>query len=231
MTKANKEPAISFEVYPHDLPNTMTFLDAEKEVAKLGGGWRIPTLEELRLMYKNKDSTFCTKPSNGSDCPGWYWSSTEGRGHSSRVHGVRFSDGGEGWDPKDDGRLSCRPVRLVAAKPPITDYLKDDPYSNEREIKTLFPLIRSWASDRNLIKGASTHAQMLKLSEEMGELAAGIARSKPEAIKDGIGDCVVVLTILAAQYDMRIEDCVATAYAEIKDRKGQMINGVFVKEE
>lgn len=30
---------------------------------------------------------------------------------------------------------------------------------------------------------------------------------------------------------VNIEDCIQQAYDEIKDRKGKMVNGVFVKEE
>ena len=108
-------PAISFEVYPHDLPETMTYNDAVKAVEKLGDGWMIPTIEELRLIYKNKDETFCTKPSSGSGFPNWYWSSTPNRDYPTYVDIVRFSDGNEFWNLKDDGRLSCRPVRLAAA--------------------------------------------------------------------------------------------------------------------
>jgi NTP pyrophosphatase (non-canonical NTP hydrolase) len=93
-----------------------------------------------------------------------------------------------------------------------------------------FNLIRKWAADRNLIEGATVHAQFVKLIEESGELAAGIAKNRPEEIKDGIGDMVVVLTILAAQNGLTIEECIAAAYEEIKDRKGRMIGGMFVKE-
>mgnify|MGYP000887355559 CR=1 FL=1 len=50
-------------------------------------------------------------------------------------------------------------------------------------------------------------------------------------IADSIGDCVVVLTILSAQNGLQIEDCIAQAYDEIKERKGVMKDGVFVKEE
>lgn len=92
-------------------------------------------------------------------------------------------------------------------------------------------MIRQWADDRNLIEGATPQAQMLKLAEEMGEVAAGVARGNEDEILDGIGDMVVVLTILAAQYNMKIEDCIEAAYQEIKDRKGRMENGVFIKEE
>lgn len=90
--------------------------------------------------------------------------------------------------------------------------------------------IEQWAKDRNLIKGATSQAQMLKMTEEVGELAAGVARNDLPLIKDSIGDCAVVLTILAAQNNLTMEECMVAAYEEIKDRKGQMVNGVFVKE-
>lgn len=86
-----------------------------------------------------------------------------------------------------------------------------------------FDQIRQWAADRNLIEGATPQGQFVKLMEEAGELAAGIAKSRQEAVVDGIGDMVVVLTILAAQHGVTIEDCIATAYNEIKDRKGRMV--------
>jgi NTP pyrophosphatase (non-canonical NTP hydrolase) len=93
-----------------------------------------------------------------------------------------------------------------------------------------FENIRQWAADRNLILGSNPPAQMLKLSEECGELAGAIARGKGEDAVDGIGDAVVVLTILAAQLGVHIEDCIDAAWDEIKDRKGRMCNGVFIKE-
>jgi len=93
-----------------------------------------------------------------------------------------------------------------------------------------YGLIRQWAADRNLIAGATPQAQMLKMTEEVGELAAGIARGNEGKTFDSIGDCVVVLTILAAQHGWIIEECIEAAYLEIKDRKGKMVNGVFVKD-
>ncbi|RTL05718.1 hypothetical protein EKK58_07355 [Candidatus Dependentiae bacterium] len=91
--------------------------------------------------------------------------------------------------------------------------------------------IVNWAEDRNLVKGATRQAQMLKMTEEVGELAGGIAKGKEAVVKDSIGDCVVVLTILAAQSGLTIQECIEAAYEEIKDRKGKMIDGVFVREE
>ena len=90
--------------------------------------------------------------------------------------------------------------------------------------------IRQWASDRNLIEGATSQAQCVKLFEEGGEVAHAVARGNRDALKDGIGDMVVVLTILAAQNGLTLEECVAAAYDEIKDRTGRMVDGVFVKD-
>ena len=41
---------------------------------------------------------------------------------------------------------------------------------------------------------------------------------------------VVVLTNLAYLEGFTIEECIETAYSEISNRKGKMINGTFVKE-
>ncbi len=96
---------------------------------------------------------------------------------------------------------------------------------------TQFDNIRQWAGDRNLILGSDPTKQMLKLTEEVGELAAAIARGNDGQTIDAIGDIVVVLTILAAQKDLSIEYCIDSAWGQIKDRKGVMRDGIFVKEE
>ncbi len=93
-----------------------------------------------------------------------------------------------------------------------------------------FEDIRNWAEARNIVAGATREKQFVKLMEEIGELANGIAKSREHEIMDGIGDAVVVLTILAAQSNVTIEQCIEMAWDEIKDRKGRLLNGVFVKE-
>lgn len=91
--------------------------------------------------------------------------------------------------------------------------------------------IKQWATDRGLDK-ADPKAQMCKLMEEVGELATAINKDREkEDILDALGDCVVVLTILGMQTGCDIEESTKRAYDEIKDRKGRMINGVFVKQE
>lgn len=96
--------------------------------------------------------------------------------------------------------------------------------------QNVFADIRKWADARNLVFGCSQHAQMVKLMEEVGELANAIARKKESDIRDAIGDCIVVLTILAAQNGTLVESCVIDAYHTIKDRTGKMVDGIFVKD-
>jgi len=110
--------------------------------------------------------------------------------------------------------------------PPTPDSVK---LWGGESIDELTSYIKQWAVDRNL-HTANPDKQMLKLFEELGELAEGMAKDKPEQITDSIGDVYVVLTILSLQLGINIEDCIAEAYDEIKDRRGRMVDGVFVKE-
>lgn len=89
--------------------------------------------------------------------------------------------------------------------------------------------IQDWAIDRDL-DTADPNKQMLKLMEEVGELAQGMAKDNREQVIDSIGDIYVVLTVLSMQLNLRVDSCVRKAYEEIKDRQGKMVNGVFVKE-
>ena len=105
--------------------------------------------------------------------------------------------------------------------------------TNPHTFEDLNQDVIAWANKPgiDIIKGSTTHAQFVKLIEEVGELAQGIVKSKQDLIKDSFGDVLVVLIILAAQHDLELADCLQIAYNEIKDRKGRKENGVFVKEE
>ena len=95
----------------------------------------------------------------------------------------------------------------------------------------MFESIRSWAEERGIYAEGDSKTQLIKLQEEMGELAkATLENDKPEVI-DAIGDMVVVLTNLAHLNGVHIETCIAEAYNVIAKRKGKMINGTFVKDE
>lgn len=88
--------------------------------------------------------------------------------------------------------------------------------------------IATWHHDRNLIDGANNQSQFMKLISEAGELANNLAKGKD--CRDDIGDMIVVLINIAERNGYTIEECLEQAYNDIKDRKGKMINGTFVKE-
>jgi hypothetical protein len=158
------------------------------------------------------------------------------------------------------------------------------------KLQKLITNVQQWSINRGLDK-ADSKKQILKLYEEFGELASGLAKGNKEVVKDSIGDVVVVLIILAQQRgvksisdfcvifdhlsindlmpraseliglislrirktndeieeyivrlisclktvaeseNLKFEDCLSQAWNEIKDRKGKLIDDVWVKEE
>lgn len=93
-----------------------------------------------------------------------------------------------------------------------------------------FDPIIEWAKERGIYEKGNIDAQFQKLLEEVEELRYGIETDDKAEVMDAVGDCVVVLANLAHIADLSIEDCINSAYNEIKNRKGEMINGTFVKE-
>ena len=98
----------------------------------------------------------------------------------------------------------------------------------QTNLENLVKLIEQWHYDRNLIEGSTDKDQYLKLIQEAGELSDNICKGKD--IRDDIGDMMVVLINIMARNNLSIEECLQVAYDDIKDRKGKMIDGVFVKE-
>lgn len=89
-------------------------------------------------------------------------------------------------------------------------------------------LIAQWHRDRNLIEGSTDKDQYLKLIQEAGELSDSLCKEKD--IRDDVGDMMVVLINIMVRNNLTMKECLAVAYNDIKDRKGKMIDGIFVKE-
>ena len=92
-----------------------------------------------------------------------------------------------------------------------------------------FQKIRDWADKRGLYDKGDTKTQFCKLMEEAGELGRAVLKDNQAEFIDAIGDMVVVLTNMAMLGGTSIETCIDAAYDEIKNRKGKMVNGTFVK--
>jgi NTP pyrophosphatase (non-canonical NTP hydrolase) len=88
--------------------------------------------------------------------------------------------------------------------------------------------IKDWHHARNLIEGATDKDQVCKLIQEVGELSDNVCKKRD--IRDDIGDCIVVLINIAERNNLTLTECLEKAYDDIKDRKGRMIDGIFVKE-
>ena len=97
-------------------------------------------------------------------------------------------------------------------------------------MEQLIKQVEAWSVNKGL-DTADPSKQFLKVAEEVGEVASALARGNDEALRDGIGDVVVTLIILAQQNNMTLHECLDFAYSEIKGRTGKMVNGVFVKSE
>ena len=89
-------------------------------------------------------------------------------------------------------------------------------------------LIGKWHRDRNLIDGSTDKDQYMKLIQEVGELSDSLCKGKD--IRDDIGDIMVVLINIMVRNNLNMKDCLSIAYDDIKDRRGKMVDGIFVKE-
>lgn len=102
-------------------------------------------------------------------------------------------------------------------------------------METIVGLIDSifeWGQDRNITAGggATARSQSIKLLEEVAEITEGIDLNDREKIVDGIGDSLVVLIQVARLAGVSFDEALKKSWKDIKDRKGEMKCGVFVKE-
>lgn len=101
---------------------------------------------------------------------------------------------------------------------------------NQHTMTELVQLVIEWGNQRGLLQERYATRQMLKVMEEVGELAGSLAKRKDNDIVDAIGDSFVTLIILSAQLGMDPAACLNFAYEQIANRKGQTVDGVFIKE-
>ncbi len=96
-------------------------------------------------------------------------------------------------------------------------------------LQSLVDKTRTWAIYHDLDTG-DMGLQLAKIGEEFGELCGAMIRGEEDAATDAIGDMFIALNTLSLQRNIPIEKCIQTAFEEVKNRKGEMRNGTFVKE-
>jgi phosphoribosyl-ATP pyrophosphohydrolase len=97
-------------------------------------------------------------------------------------------------------------------------------------MKNIKEKVLQWANERNLLHNENALKQYSKLQEESNELLIGMLNKDPYEIIYALGDIQIVLIILANQLGFDIDECLESAYNEIKDRTGQTISGNFIKD-
>ena len=91
------------EVAQFDFPQKMNWSDARKACAKLGDGWSLPTIMELRLLYQNQVKI-------GGFSNSYYWSSTETGVENAWRH--NFGCGMSGFIADKGNKYFVRAVRV-----------------------------------------------------------------------------------------------------------------------
>jgi len=122
--------------------------------------------------------------------------------------------------------------------------LKQEQNKKNMKYEELEEKIIQWAKDRNILENSNAIKQISKTQEELDETLEAlkklnahkgsdnlIVRSEiMNEVADGIGDMLVTIILLAKAVDLESLVCLEMAYNEIKNRKGKMVDGLFVKE-
>jgi len=96
---------VEFEVAETDELGCYAWQEAVDHLAKKGDRWRLPSKDELNLMYQQRESI-------GGFVSAWYWSSSEAR--TGYVWGQVFGSGDQGYGTKgSEGRVrAVRDIKL-----------------------------------------------------------------------------------------------------------------------
>ncbi len=116
----------------------------------------------------------------------------------------------------------------------------------------LSKLVIEWGESKGILDSSTPLRQLDKTQEELDETRAALKKLNdfdrqpnlmevlgipPEnkkdilaEVKDGIGDMLVTIVLLAKMVDLDTTDCLNAAYDVIKGRTGKMVDGQFVKD-
>ena len=92
-------------------------------------------------------------------------------------------------------------------------------------------LVVQWANDKGILPNAQPYTQLLKCMSELGEVAdCEIKNQHDMRMWLEVGDVLVTLCIYAKLRNVTLSDCLGLAYLKIRERKGETVNGVFIKQ-
>lgn len=96
----------NIEVAQKDYPQLLNWEDAKKVCVSIGNGWRLPDINELYILYNNKDKI-------GNFVQNGYWSSSETNWTGGAFY-VNFGNGDESGNRQGEGeKINPTYVRIV----------------------------------------------------------------------------------------------------------------------
>lgn len=148
-----------------------------------------------------------------------------GDGYYSRMGG-NIEDFDKEYD-KEHGidRFKAYKIETPETKEHEVDTVNGKPFL---PLDTLVGNVWHWFDEKHLNDPVM---QMVKVQEEVGELAHEITRNNyycRETV-DALGDILVTIIGMCHHLGIPVGAALMTAWTEIKDRKGEVINGSFVK--
>lgn len=156
----------NLEVAQYDFPQKMKWRDVYAELSKLGKDWRIPTMNELKILFQNKDKI------KGFSSYG-YWSSTTSGSYS--IFGVDFNNGNWG----DYHMYSILGLRAIRTDKTVYFPIKDEKkIINTQALKTKSPILSPSEVIGNPIKIQRLEFAQFDFPNEMNWFDAKIACAK-----------------------------------------------------
>ena len=121
------------------------------------------------------------------------------------------------------------------------------------EYEELSQLVIEWGESKGILDSSTPLRQLDKTQEELDETREALKKLNDfdyqqdlmewqgmptlnredilAEVKDGIGDMLVTIVLLAKMVNLDTTDCLNAAYDVIKQRTGKMVDGQFVKDQ
>ena len=97
------------------------------------------------------------------------------------------------------------------------------------KLSTLIMQVENWGISKNITNPENTKSQLLKVVEELGELAGDVNKRRDPT--DSLGDVLVTVILTAKCLGITLTDALEHSWNIIKDRTGETVDGAFVKHE
>lgn len=158
------------EVAQNDFDEVLDWRTANKILPINGGEWRLPTKEELMLIYNNKNNI-------KGFIDGDYWSSSEFVGEDNikfkRYWAVNFSNGNQSVDRESRVNKNIRFVRSFSSSKSPLIVKSNSTYFNQQEHVYLDPQYSNGVPTRNPIY-INGYAKIGRLMQDKGEYGENV---------------------------------------------------------